>query len=299
MSVTISLDVFMRLESNIKDALLAAINSPVAPKTAMAEPAIAMPVQTPFKNKPAKPSKKEAPLEAHVAPSSRKGKPTVAGDFIKKVLAEHPDELKVFKEANPELKGAHLKFVGNYKKAHANEYKVFEDSWKQNASTGTAVAEVIPVLETTPLEEVVTVVDTTPLQEVVVIAGTASTSEPSSDSGSTKRKPGAKKLTDMTPDELAAHNEKKAARKAKKAATAPLPASPPRSELEQQDVPESEFVQVSHGQLMCIRLQNTLTKNWASPDIWMANSDGSRGVYLGMLQEDNTIDGNAVEPILE
>ena len=63
--------------------------------------------------------------------SKRAGKPTVYGDFSSKVQKEHAEDVKKFKEANPTMKGAHMKFVGNYKKDHEEEYKAFEAEWKE------------------------------------------------------------------------------------------------------------------------------------------------------------------------
>jgi hypothetical protein len=59
-----------------------------------------------------------------------------------------------------------------------------------------------------------------------------------------KKHRGPKKLTEMTPEELEAHNAKKAARKAEKDAkkTAPVPALPPSPKLEPAAVPELDSV---------------------------------------------------------
>jgi hypothetical protein len=62
--------------------------------------------------------------------SSRKGKPTPHGDFTKKLCEEKKDQLAAYKTANPDKKGAHLSFVAEYKKEHADEYAAFETEWK-------------------------------------------------------------------------------------------------------------------------------------------------------------------------
>jgi hypothetical protein len=61
--------------------------------------------------------------------SARTGKSTVYGDFSSKIQKEHIDAIKTFKEANPEMKGAHMIWVGNYKKEHAEEYATFKAAW--------------------------------------------------------------------------------------------------------------------------------------------------------------------------
>ena len=63
--------------------------------------------------------------------SKRAGKPTVYGAFSSKIQKEHADEIKAYKEANPEMKGAHMSFVGTYKKEHDEEYKAFEAEWRE------------------------------------------------------------------------------------------------------------------------------------------------------------------------
>lgn len=77
--------------------------------------------------------------------SARTGKSTVYGDFSSKVQKEHSDEIKAYKEANPEMKGAHMTWVGNYKKDHADEYAAFKTAWdlehpKADASETSSVA---------------------------------------------------------------------------------------------------------------------------------------------------------------
>ena len=61
--------------------------------------------------------------------SARTGKSTVYGDFSSKIQKEHAEAIKTFKEANPEMKGAHMTWVGNYKKEHIDEYAAFKTAW--------------------------------------------------------------------------------------------------------------------------------------------------------------------------
>ena len=77
--------------------------------------------------------------------SARTGKKTVYGDFSSKIQKEHTEAIKTFKEANPEMKGAHMTWVGNYKKEHVDEYTAFKTAWnlehpKADASETSSVA---------------------------------------------------------------------------------------------------------------------------------------------------------------
>jgi len=60
----------------------------------------------------------------------RGGGPTAHGDYTKKVLEENKDQLAAYKAANPDKKGAHLSFVGEYKKTHADEWNTFKADWE-------------------------------------------------------------------------------------------------------------------------------------------------------------------------
>lgn len=71
--------------------------------------------------------------------SSNKGVPTAHGDFTKKFLAEHKDEIVDFKAANPEMKSPHFTFLSNYKKEHPEVYEAFKVEWKKAHPSGTDV----------------------------------------------------------------------------------------------------------------------------------------------------------------
>jgi len=105
-----------------------------------------------FPSKPAKESvtKPDAESGKVKKPNANAGKPTCHGDFVKKICAEHKSEITAYKEANPEMKGAHLVFVGNYKKEHAEEFKAFETAWKEAHPVAVAVAAPEPVAVAAP-----------------------------------------------------------------------------------------------------------------------------------------------------
>jgi hypothetical protein len=105
------------------------------------------PAETDAKKQPSAPSisaNRQKPKTArdHEGPGSvsvkdplvktkKKGGPTCHGDFTKKILSEKKDEVIAFKDANPEIKGAHLVYVANYKKEHAEDFAAFEAIWKE------------------------------------------------------------------------------------------------------------------------------------------------------------------------
>jgi hypothetical protein len=62
--------------------------------------------------------------------NANKGRATCYADFAKKVMEEQKDAITAFKLANPDLKGAHLSFVGLYKKDHPEEFTAYEVAWK-------------------------------------------------------------------------------------------------------------------------------------------------------------------------
>ncbi len=78
----------------------------------------------------AQPKEVGATKDAEKKQNANKGRATCYADFAKKVMEEQKDAIAAFKLANPELKGAHLSFVGTYKKDHAEEFTAFETAWK-------------------------------------------------------------------------------------------------------------------------------------------------------------------------
>jgi hypothetical protein len=233
--------------------------------------------------------------------SKRAGKPTVYGAFSSKVQKEHVDEVKAFKEANPELKGAHMTFVGKYKKSHEEEYKAFEAAWK--------------------LEHPKDAVESSPED--------ASVGDSASATGSGDKATKPKKV--LSPEHLAklkAGREKKkaekdaakaAAEEAGKSESAPAPISAPtpakkapkKSTKTAEDVPVTVAAVEEDGtaELLPFKLSGVTylrygTKRedgnhlWETGDLWMSKK-GAKGDYIGCLAEDGMIDTDAEEPTIE
>jgi len=180
-----------------------------------------------------------APAETK-KPRANAGKPTCHGDFTKKILAEQKEAVTAFKLANPEMKGSHLTFVAVYKKEHPEEVEEFKKQW--DLEHPTEVPVVPEATETTDAKpkrvmsdeqkakmkagrEAAAAAKKASAPEPVVFAVSPSPenplSPPSEPMAEPEAKPeakkrGPKKLTDMTPEELAIHEARKAERKAKK-----------------------------------------------------------------------------------
>lgn len=184
--------------------------------------------------------------------NANKGRPTCHGDFVKKVLAEQKEAVLAFKEANKEVKGAHLVFVANYKKENTGEFAIFEAAWKEAhpkpkvapsvASDSEPLAEADEVIM--PNEKPKRVISEEQKakmkagREAAVTAKKLAEKEaaqiavamaaelmghgevPEAVAAPVLKKRGPNKLEDMTPEELAKREAKKAERKAKKAADA-------------------------------------------------------------------------------
>ena len=63
--------------------------------------------------------------------NKNKGKPTVWGDFSKKIQAEHKQQIIDYKAAHPGEKSPHLAYVTQYRKDHTEIYDAFKVAWKE------------------------------------------------------------------------------------------------------------------------------------------------------------------------
>jgi hypothetical protein len=210
--------------------------------------------------------------------------------------------------------GAHLTWVSmTFKGEDQSEWKAFEAAWKEAHPKGSRAASV---------------------------ADDASESGSADDSAQEKpatagKKRGAKKYADMTPEELAAAKAKRAANKAKKTAekeeseaderqsSCMEPASPVAAaiggggsvaaaaaapaEAEEADEAEVEQLPFTYKKINYLRLGTKDADGeieWLeTADLWLANADGSRGAYAGVLLATGKIDNSpetlANAPVLE
>ena len=159
-------------------------------------------------------------------PRSNAGQATVHGDYTKKVVSEQKEAIAAFKLANPGIKAAHLVFTSNYKKEHMDEFAAFKAEWEvanpkpvsevvkkeRKASVSKAVAE--PLAEPITLAQPITLAE--PLAQPMAQPMAQPIAEPLVEPSAVLKKRGPKKLADMSPEERAAHEAKKADRRAKK-----------------------------------------------------------------------------------
>jgi hypothetical protein len=136
-----------------------------------------------------------------VKKAKRAGGPTAWSDWTKKISTENAEAIQAFKVSSGQKLGAHLTWISQNKGKTNPEWLAFKASWDAaNPKSEKSVASSPP---SSP--------------------ASAAPCAPEPAAAPVLKKRGPKKLADMTPEELAAHNERKAARQAKKAAE---PAAP-------------------------------------------------------------------------
>lgn len=214
--------------------------------------------------------------------------------WTKKVLEENKEAVEAFKSTQEQKLGAHLKWISANKGKDSAEYKAFAAAFVPVAAPEAVAA---------PEEEAESVV---------------SSAAPSADA---PKRRGPKKLTDMTPEEKAAHDAKVAERKAKKEAeklaaevagkaaeeapvAAPVPepvaALPAAVPVAAPEEAELELLPFKLDGVSYFRLGAKTTDGeiaWEG-DLWY-NKKGVRGSYVGSLLEDGSIDTDAEEPTIE
>jgi hypothetical protein len=237
--------------------------------------------------------------------SKRAGKPTVYGDFSSKVQKEHAEDVKKFKEANPEMKGAHMKFVGNYKKDHAEEYKSFEAEWKEthpkdaveSSAEDASVGDSASVSQEKPAKAKKVL---SPEHLAKLKAGREA-AKAKKDAEKAAAEEAGKSDSAVAP----AAEEPKAKKAPKKAKKADAPVAPAAevvsapAEVADEDAPE--FLPFKFGGLPYLRLGTKREDGnhlWATGDLW-ASKKGVKGAYVGCITESGEIDTDAEEPTVE
>jgi len=196
-------------------------------------------------------------------------------------------------------RGAHIAFVSHWKSAHPDEHAAFKSKWETENPKAERVAS--------------------------SKSSAASVSDEESD-GTAKqpKKRGAKKYADMTPEELAAAKAKRAAKKDAKDATkktaeaeqrqesvmeaADSPAASVAEEAEQpaEEDGDDTFMPFTHKKINYLRYGSMDDEGeplWHEDgDLWLANADGSKGAYAGVLKSTGKIDNSpavmANEPVV-
>ena len=254
-------------------------------------------------------------------PSARAGKPTAYGDFSSKIQKEFAEQIKEFKEANPEMKGAHMTWVGNYKEQHPEIYETFKAEWavahpKSDAAsasasdagsadeaTGEATGDATAVAEAKPKKVL------SPEHLAKMKAGReAKKAAKDAEKALAEAEGRAEAPIAVQPKAEKAEKAKKEPKKAKKAAeiTVPLAAlpsaapAPAPAPAEEEGDKEAEELPFKLGGATYIRMGVSKpdgNHEWLSGDLWL-NKKGKRGAYAGEMMEDGSINTDAEEPEL-
>lgn len=236
-------------------------------------------------------AKKVSADKAEKKPRANAGQGTAWSAFSSKIQKDHAAELtavkaeaaearRLAKEAGeaapPETHGAHLHWCSRYKAEHNDEWLAFKASWEaENPKTSAASSEAGSV---------------------------ASDSEEAP-----KKKRGAKKDADLSPEELAVKKAARAAKKAAKAAAKEVEEStsraasvmpPPAEKTEEcDDEVENGLCPFRHKKINYLRFGHKDTEgdyNWHEDgDLWLALADGKKGAYAGQIRADGSIDTSA------
>jgi hypothetical protein len=259
----------------------------------------------------------------------RKGSPGAWSDWTKKVMIDCDAEIKAFKEAAEQKGGAHLKWISANKGKTSPEWLEFKAEWDASHPKAAKGAKASDAEEADEAEEAE---DDSPAAAQGgggSVAAVAAVAAPVAEKVAKRRGP--KKLTDMTPEERAAHDAKVAERKATKNAgatalelaakaavpvpTAALVAEPklvaapvaapkpaPVAEEAAEEAEEEDSVElkifVVDGQKY-MRPWSNSAKEWATNDLWYTNKKGEKAAYWGELMEDGSVNADAEEPQFE
>lgn len=234
----------------------------------------------------------------------RKGKPTCNGDFTKKICAEQKEAIEVFKKANPDQKGAHLVFLSNYKKEHKDEYEAFEASWKEEHPKEDAGSVSDGHSESAKSDKSKKVLSPEHLAKMKAGREAAKAKKDAEKvNGTTGAATGTATgtATVATVASEPAAKPKKAVKKVAKKEPIVEPVAVISSNTSVAEEDEPEMLPFKHNNTTYIRLGNKRedgTFLWATGDLW-ASKKGAKGAYIGCLQDDGSIDADALEPILE
>lgn len=264
--------------------------------------------------------------------STRKGRPTAHGDFTKKICEEHKAEVDAFtaqlKESIPDKKGAHFMFVSQYKKEHMDEYKAFEETWKEAHPKDATASDAGSEAEGSATEGGAEAVAkpkrvVSDEQKAAMKAGREKAAAARKEAKAAEEA-AAKEGVPLAPVAMAepkpaavpvaAKKQVKTAKKADAAEptpvaviAAPVPVAEPKpvamaepKPVEEEDG-ENEFLPFKKDGANYMRLgikREDGNHVWATGDLW-ASKKGARGNYIGCLGEDGIIDTDAEEPQLE
>jgi len=225
--------------------------------------------------------------------STRKGKPTCNGDFTKKICAEQKSAIDDYKKANPGKN--HMGYVSVYKKEHEGEWNAYQATWKEEhpkddhgsvSDAGSSASKPKKTL--------------TPEHLAAMKAGREAAKAKKDAEKSSSENASVATSTETAGNANKAKNAKKA-KKAKKAEPIiePVAVISSSNSIAEDDGPE--HIPFKHGGVTYMRIGNKRedgTYLWSTGDLW-ANKKGVKGDYVGCLQDDGSVDTDALEPLLE
>ena len=247
-------------------------------------------------------------------PSARAGKPTAYGDFSSKIQKDFAEEIKAFKEANPEMKGAHMTWVGSYKEKHPEIYETFKAEWavahpktdavsaSTDGSADEASGDATGAAEAKPKKVL------SPEHLAKMKAGReAKKAAKDAEKALAEAEGRAEAPIAVSAKAEKVERAKKEPKKAKKATeiTVPLAALPPAAPAPadaEDGEKEAEALPFKLGGATYIRMGVSKpdgNHEWLSGDLWLSKKGGTeRGAYAGELMEDGSINTDAEEPEL-
>ena len=210
-----------------------------------------------------------------------------------------------------DTKGPHLHWCSAYKQAHLDEWLAFKSAWEAEHPKGSRATS--------------------------QANSDGESAEGEAAEGAKPKKRGAKKMSEMTPEELAVAKAKRAANKAAKAAakaasedeeaenfamapaaavggaSAPAAAAAAAEEaedeleLEEEEESLDKLIPFTHKKIKYLRYGHLDEDGegvwWEGGDIWLQKEDGSKGAYAGQIQASGKIDISAevmaAEPNIE
>ena len=293
-------------------------------------------------NKVMLPAKKGKAAKAEKAPRANAGMPTLHGAWTTHVLKEHSTESAEFKEflaaRIASAKAGELLYNEGHAKVKKGKKSVGDAMDEKEAAVGAHTVWVAHWRKEHPeaFEEFKSTWETANPKESRVASAKASqaSSSDAEEGAPAPKKRGAKKMADMTPEELAAAKAKRAANKALKAAAkaeaedeeaedfAPatvlsssaavggggsVAAAAPAAEEEEEDESEDSLIPFTHKKVDYLRfghLDEDGEGVWdEGGDLWLKTAEGGKGAYAGQLRSSGKIDSSpevmAAEPEIE
>ncbi len=239
--------------------------------------------------------------------SSRTGKPTAYGAFSSKIQKDFAEQIKEFKEANPEMKGAHMTWVGKYKEEHPDVYEAFKAEWAlAHPKTESAAASASGSADVSADEAVADAVADAKPKKVLSPEHLAKMKAGREAKKAAKDAEKALAEAEGRAEAPIAAKAKKEPKKAKKAAdpepiAAPIAIAIAAAAPLEEDGPDAEELPFKLGGATYIRMgfpKPDGNPEWLSTDLWLSKK-GVRGAYAGELMEDGSINADADEPTLE